>query len=192
MGSPQAVAAGLGRFLIGGPAEAIEAVAALWGDLGSGYLRCGPSGSGATMKLLSNLLLITGVAALAEAIAIARRQAVSDELVRAVFAESPVVSPTSRLRLENLLDSGHPGWFPPALARKDLALARELGERGGVPARMAPAAEELLTSVIDSGMKWPDFSAVIEAYNSSAAPPGSSTDPARRDDTGSKHHLDDV
>ncbi len=146
-------------------------MASLWSQLGRGYIHCGPSGSGATMKLLANLLLITGVAALAEAVAIGRRHGIDDELIRVLLAESPVVSATSRMRLENVLDDDHPGWFPPALARKDLTLARELGERGGVPTRMGPAAEELLATVIDSGVRWPDFSAVIEAYHPHPASP---------------------
>ena len=79
MGSPAMIAGGLGRFLIGGPARAISAVEPLWSDLGSGYTHCGPVGTGATMKILANSLLITGVASLAEAIATARQQSIPDE-----------------------------------------------------------------------------------------------------------------
>jgi len=163
MGSPALIAAGLGRFLIGGPLPTITAVDPLWTDLGAGYTHCGPVGAGATMKVISNMLLITGVAALAEAIATARRHAVSDDLLRSILAESPVVSPTSRVRLESLLDDGHPGWFSPALARKDLRHAVDLAEEAGIGVRIGPAAEALLTTVIDAGGQWPDFSAVIEA-----------------------------
>jgi 3-hydroxyisobutyrate dehydrogenase-like beta-hydroxyacid dehydrogenase len=165
MGSPQMIAGGMGRFLIGGPASAIAAVAPLWNDLGSGYTHCGPAGAGATMKILANSLLITGVASLAEAIATARRQAVPDELLRAMLADSPVVSVASTLRLDSLLDAAHPGWFSPALARKDLRLAIDLAEEAGVGVRIGPATEDLLTAVIDAGGEWPDFAAVIEALS---------------------------
>jgi 3-hydroxyisobutyrate dehydrogenase-like beta-hydroxyacid dehydrogenase len=165
MGSPAMVAGGLGRFLIGGPPDAISALAPLWNDLGSGYAHCGPVGTGATMKVLANSLLITGVAALAEAIATARQQAIPDELLRTILADSPVVSLASNLRLDNLLDPTHPGWFSPALARKDLRLAIDLAQETGVGVRIGPAAETLLTTVIDAGGEWPDFSAVIEALS---------------------------
>ena len=46
MGSPQMIAGGLGRFLIGGPASAIAAIEPLWKDLGSGYTHCGPQEPG--------------------------------------------------------------------------------------------------------------------------------------------------
>jgi 3-hydroxyisobutyrate dehydrogenase len=163
MGSPAMVAGGLGRFLIGGPVEAITALDPLWSDLGAGYIHCGPVGAGATMKVISNLLLITGVAALAEGIATARQHGVPDELLRTILGDSMVVSPASKVRLESLLDDAHPGWFSPELARKDLRLAIALAAQADVGVRVGPAAEALLTTVIDAGGQWPDFAAVIEA-----------------------------
>jgi 3-hydroxyisobutyrate dehydrogenase-like beta-hydroxyacid dehydrogenase len=163
MGSPSAVAAGLGRFLIGGPQETVTALEPLWGDLASSYVHCGPVGAGATMKLVSNLLLITGVAALAEGIATARRSGISDELIRSVLSESAVVSPASKVRLGSLLDEQHPGWFSPALARKDLRLAIGLAEQAGIHVQIGPAADVLLGRVMEAGAEWPDFSAIIEA-----------------------------
>jgi 3-hydroxyisobutyrate dehydrogenase-like beta-hydroxyacid dehydrogenase len=161
-GSPAMIAGGLGRFLIGGPAPTITAVDALWNDLGAGYVRCGPVGAGATAKVLTNLLLITGVASLAEAVATARRSGVPDELLKSLLVDSPLVSVASSLRLDSLLDATHPGWFSPTLARKDLRLAIDLAEEAGVDVRIGPAAEALLTTVIDAGGQWPDFTAVIE------------------------------
>ena len=163
MGSPGMIAGGSGHFLIGGPLATIGAVDPLWSDLGTGFTHCGPVGSGATMKLVSNLLLITGVAALAEAIATARGHGIPEELLKRIFLESAVVSPSSKVRLESLLDETHPGWFSLELARKDVHLAVELAERSGIGVRVGPAAEDLLTSVIDAGREWPDFTAVIEA-----------------------------
>jgi 3-hydroxyisobutyrate dehydrogenase len=165
MGSPAMIAGGMGRFLIGGPAQAISAIEPLWNDLGSGYTNCGPVGTGATMKILANSLLITGVASLAEAIATARQQAIPDEFLRSLLADSPVLSLASNLRLDSLLDPTHPGWFSPTLARKDLRLAIDLAEETDVGVRIGPAAEALLTTVIDAGGEWPDFAAVIEALS---------------------------
>jgi 3-hydroxyisobutyrate dehydrogenase-like beta-hydroxyacid dehydrogenase len=166
MGSPSAIAAGRGSFLIGGPSAKVASLDALWSDLGSGYTSCGPVGSGATLKLVSNLLLITGVAALAEAIATARQHGIPDDLLKGIFAESFVVSPASKIRLDSLFDEAHPGWFTPALARKDVRLAVGLGDQAGIGVRIGPATDSLLSAVIDTGHPWPDFSAVIEALNS--------------------------
>jgi 3-hydroxyisobutyrate dehydrogenase len=165
MGSPQNVASGHCRFLVGGLESTIAAVDPLWTDLGVGYTHCGPVGTAATMKLISNLLLITGVAALAEAIATARGHGIPDELLAQLFADSPVVSATSAIRLDSLLDASHPGWFSATLARKDLRLAIGLAEKAGVGVRIGPATDELLSTVIATGDEWPDFSAVIEALD---------------------------
>ena len=164
MGSPEMIAAGFGSFLIGGSLSAITAVEPLWTDLGSGYTHCGPTGTGATMKIVQNMLLITGVAALAEGIATARGNGLSEDLIRSVMADSGVVSPASKVRLASVLDDAHPGWFSPVLARKDIRLAVDLASQAGIPARFGPAAESLLTTVIDEGEPWPDFAAVIEAF----------------------------
>jgi 3-hydroxyisobutyrate dehydrogenase len=163
LGSPDMITTGLGTFLIGGPMETVDSLGPLWHDLGSTYTYCGPAGAGAAMKLVSNLLLITGVAALAEGVATARASGIPDDLIESVLGQSFVVSPASKVRLKSLMDSAHPGWFTPALARKDVRLAVELARQGGVSLRVGPATAALLTTVVDSGEPWPDFSSVIEA-----------------------------
>jgi 3-hydroxyisobutyrate dehydrogenase len=167
MGSPAAIEAGLGRFLVGGSEVAVHQLTALLEDLGAGSTHCGPLGSGAAAKLVANLLLMTGVAAMAEGIAIARGQGFDDELLRALLGESPVLSFTSQLRLESVLDPAHPGWFSPELARKDVRLALDLAEQAGIPVRVGPATEALLSAVVETGRPWPDFAAVIEALEPS-------------------------
>jgi 3-hydroxyisobutyrate dehydrogenase-like beta-hydroxyacid dehydrogenase len=163
MGAPEHVAAGHCRFLVGGPLPTIRSCDPLWSDLGAGYTHCGPVGMAAIMKLISNLLLITGVAALAEAIATGRSQGISDELLQDVLGQSPVISAASAIRLNSVIDPEHPGWFSPVLARKDLRLAVGLANQSGLPVRVGPATDALLTAVVESGTEWPDFSAVIEA-----------------------------
>jgi 3-hydroxyisobutyrate dehydrogenase-like beta-hydroxyacid dehydrogenase len=165
MGSPENVARGVARFFLGGPSSTISSYDALWNELASGYTHCGPVGTAATMKVIANLLLITGVASLAEAMATARRQGLPDQLLQEVFAGSPVISAAASIRLGSVLDETHPGWFSPALARKDLRLAIGLAEQAGIDVRIGPATDALLTTVVDGDVQWPDFSAVIEALS---------------------------
>jgi 3-hydroxyisobutyrate dehydrogenase-like beta-hydroxyacid dehydrogenase len=163
MGGPAGIIAGRGTFFIGGPLATIQRLDPLWADLGAGYTHCGPAGTGTTLKVVSNLILITGVASLAEGIVIARRQGIPDDLLKRILEESPLVAAANKLRLPSLFDGAHPGWFTPALARKDLRLAIDLAREGEVGVRLGPAAEAMLTKVIDNGQQWPDFAAVIEA-----------------------------
>ena len=163
MGSPDMIRAGAGSFLVGGTEATVGALVPLWSDLGAGFTHCGPLGAGATMKIISNLLLITGVSAVAEAVATARRHGIPDDLLKNTLGQSFVVSPASQVRLDSLFDGAHPGWFGPELARKDVRLAVALAERAGVGVRIGPATDALLSDVIDGGRQWPDFTAVIEA-----------------------------
>jgi 3-hydroxyisobutyrate dehydrogenase-like beta-hydroxyacid dehydrogenase len=160
LGAPTAVREGKGRFLVGGPQAAYDAVRPLLNDLAADSVHCGPNGAGATVKLACNLLLISGVTALAEAIAIARGQGVDDDHLGAALDGSLVMSQAQALRLPALLDPEHPGWFGPALARKDVRLAADLADEAGVEARIARASVAALDAVADG--EWPDFAAVIE------------------------------
>lgn len=161
LGSPTAISDGKGRFLVGGPEPAYDAVKPALDDLAAEVVYCGPAATGATMKLASNLLLIAGVTALAEAVEIARGHGVDDEHLTAALKGGLVMSPAMQLRLSSLLDPEHPGWFGPELARKDVGLATELAEQAKLSARVAPATAALLDRV--TGQGWNDFSAVIEA-----------------------------
>jgi 3-hydroxyisobutyrate dehydrogenase len=161
VGAPQAVASGTARFLVGGSDGDVATLAPLLADLGAGHVHCGPLGAGAVMKIGSNLQLVAGVAALAEAVATARGHGISDDVIRETYADSPLVSPASRLRLGAVLDPAHPGWFGPALASKDLGLAADLAAAADLRPAIGPAAQELLGRLGD----WPDFAAVIEALH---------------------------
>ena len=163
LGSPDMVAQGGAHFFVGGPPEVAADLEPLWSALGAGTTHCGPVGAAATVKLVSNLLLITGVAALAEGIATARSQGIPDDLIRTVFSDSPVVSLAGVVRLDSLLDDAHPGWFSPTLARKDVRLAIDLAGPDSLGVQIGTATEALLSKVIDAGGQWPDFTAVIEA-----------------------------
>jgi 3-hydroxyisobutyrate dehydrogenase len=162
LGSPDMITSGSGAFLIGGPSETVASLDSLWHDLGSRYTHCGPIGTGAAMKLVSNLLLVTGVAALAEGVATARASGIPDEMIEDVLGDSMVVSPASQVRLTNMMNPAHPGWFSAELARKDVKLAVELARQGGVELRIGPATDALLSTLIEGDAAWPDFSAVIE------------------------------
>jgi len=165
LGAPEVIAEGRGRFFVGGDEEAVGAADVIWSDLGSGHTYCGPLGSGNTVKIVVNLLLVAGVSAVAEAVATARSHGVPDELLKAILPDLPVVAPATRARLDSVMDPGHPGWFAPALARKDVRLAIGLAEEAGLAVRIGPATEALLSSVVDRGGDWEDFSAVIEALS---------------------------
>lgn len=165
MGSPAAIVDGKGRFLVGGAKAVVEQVAPLLADLGAGYMHCGELGLGGVMKITSNLQLMIGVTALAEAVAIARSHGVDDEIIKQVNENSLVTSESTRLRLASVMDPKHPGWFPPRLAVKDVSLALDLSEEMGLSTQVATATASALKAL--DGQDWEDFAAVLEVISPS-------------------------
>ena len=163
LSSPDMIRAGQGRFFVGGSADAALTVSPLLDDLGAGHTRCGEVGSGAVMKILSNAQLVVGVAALAEAVATARAQGVTDDVLTAVFGESIVISQAATFGLHAMLDPEHEGVLGPVgHATSDVRLALELAPELNLA--LSPAVLDLLARVSDRD--WPDFSAVIEGLSS--------------------------
>lgn len=151
-----------GWFLVGGDAEAARATSALLGDLGARHTRCGQVGAGNVVKVLSNLQVVVGVAALAEAVATARAQGVDDDVLTAVFGDSVMVSQGARFGLPAMLDPEHRGVLGPVgdavgVVRLALGLAHDVG------LVLSPAVLDLLGRVADPD--WPDFSAIIEGLS---------------------------
>ncbi|HEX2034685.1 MAG TPA: NAD(P)-dependent oxidoreductase [Chloroflexota bacterium] len=162
LAGPQAIQAGQGQLLLGGPPDLVARLDPLWQDLTALRVRCGPTGSGSTMKLLSNLVLIGGIALLAEAVATGQAAGLPTEVIRQVFEQSPLLGPGLRNRLEDILTGDHSGWFSVSLAEKDVRLAVELGAAGGLTLALGPQVQELLARTAAAGRAEQDIGAVVE------------------------------
>jgi 3-hydroxyisobutyrate dehydrogenase-like beta-hydroxyacid dehydrogenase len=163
MSSPAMILQGVGEFLVGGSDGAVESAAPLLRDLASGFTHLGPLGTGQVTKVVSNMLLITGLTAVAEGIAMARSQGVPDDALRGYLDKAIVVSQGSRFQLESVLDKAHPGQLVPQLAREYVQQAVDLAAEGGLPIRMAPAAVDQINRLLEQDRDWQDISAIIEA-----------------------------
>ena len=161
MGSPSRIAAGMGSFLIGGPSTAVEMLRFPGVTLVSDTPIAGRL-ERSDHELVSNLLLITGVTALAEGSSSPERRDLSIHLRKGVLADSFVVSAASKVHW-TACSTTLTLAAPPSLARKDVRLAVDLADRPESSCAVGPATDALLTSVIDAGVQWPDFAAVIEA-----------------------------
>jgi 3-hydroxyisobutyrate dehydrogenase-like beta-hydroxyacid dehydrogenase len=162
VGSPIATAAGQARWYLGGDEEVIEQLKPLWDDLSSAYFYTGPNGSATALKLLSNLMFITFTTSLSEAMAIAQKSGVSNELLRRIFAESPVLGPGVRFRFDDILEGEHQPLFTVQLAEKDMRLVLELAQKAGVRAAVGEATRQTLLQTEAAGYGNRDLAAVVE------------------------------
>lgn len=162
LGRPQAFGAGRATLLVGGDRDLVESLDPLWNDLSAGHHYTGPNGTATTLKLLSNLILVGGTQLLMEAVVTAQAHGFDNDILRDVFGGSPAVAPGARVRLDDILDGDHHGWWTLRLADKDLTLALALAGEAGVHLPLGEASERFIARSIDAGYGDLDLGAMAE------------------------------
>ena len=115
-----------------------------------------------TLKLLSNYLLMSGIAALAETVATAQAAGLRDELIRDYLGQLPLVAPALRNRLDDIVSGDRDGWFSTTLGAKDVRLAADLARSHGVVLPLANAVKERFEEAAAQGWGDADIGAVVE------------------------------
>ena len=165
LGAPAAVVSGEAVYIISGSHELYERVRPAFEALAEeGHRRyVGEDPKLAeTLKLLSNYLLLSGIAILAETIATAQAVGLADDLIIDYFAHLPLVAPALRYRLEDIVSGDHKGWFATRLGANDLRLAEELARAHGVPLPLAEAVKRRYEQAAAEGWSDADIGAVVE------------------------------
>jgi len=165
LGSPTAVVTGEAAYLIGGPRELYDRLAPTYDVLAQSGHRfyAGEDASVATtLKLLSNYLLMSGIATLAETVVTAQSVGLSDELIRDYLGQLPLVAPALRNRLDDIISGDHDGWFSTTLGAKDVRLAEDLARSHGVQLPLADAVKRRFEEAAAQGWADADIGAVVE------------------------------
>jgi 3-hydroxyisobutyrate dehydrogenase-like beta-hydroxyacid dehydrogenase len=165
LGAPAAVVSGEAIYIIGGPHEQYERVRPAFDALADEghrrYVGEDPTVA-ATLKLLSNHLLLSGIAILAETVAAAQAAGLTDDLISGYFGDLPLVAPALRNRLDDMVSGDHEGWFTTRLGAKDLRLAEELARAHGLPLPLAEAVKRRYEQAAAEGWSDADIGAVVE------------------------------
>lgn len=159
-GSTPTAEAGLLTLFGGGNKERFDSAESIFRVIAKKYFYLGPSGSGATMKLVVNTLLGIGMQAIAEAVALGEKAGLERNRLLEVLSQTAVVAPAHVGKLERAKNSDYTPQFPLRLMNKDFGLI--LGLAAAVGARMpaAGAAFEINARQSDQETEQ-DFSAVI-------------------------------
>jgi 3-hydroxyisobutyrate dehydrogenase len=162
-GSKPQAAAGELLFLVGGSAEALAAVRPVLAVMSRDVMHLGPTGSGATLKLVNNFLCGVQAASIAEALALVIASGLDREKSVAILAAGAPGSPllkviTARAAANDLTPN-----FVLRLMAKDLTYAREEGVRHGIAMNTATPAIADFEKAIAAGYGEKDFSAIIPA-----------------------------
>ena len=144
----------------GGDQGCFAAAESIFRVIAKKYFYLGPSGSGATMKLVVNSLLGIGMQAIAEAVALGEKAGLNRDRLLDVLAETAVVAPAHVGKLERAMKSDYSPQFPLRLMNKDFGLILNLAAAVGAQMPATRAAFQVNAAQSVEGQEQ-DFSAVI-------------------------------
>ncbi len=159
-GSTPAAEKGLLTLFGGGDKKCFDGAESIFRVIAQKYFHLGPSGSGATMKLVVNTLLGIGMQAIAEAVALGEKAGLDRNRLLDVLSQTAVVAPAHVGKLQRAMKSDYSPQFPIRLMNKDFGLILNLAAAVGARMPAAGAAFEINARQSDEGAEQ-DFSAVI-------------------------------
>jgi 3-hydroxyisobutyrate dehydrogenase-like beta-hydroxyacid dehydrogenase len=159
-GSTPAAENGLLTLFGGGDKDCFDAAESIFLVIAKKHFYLGPSGSGATMKLVVNTLLGIGMQAIAEAVALGEKAGLDRNRLLDVLSQTAVVAPAHVGKLQRAMKSDYSPQFPIRLMNKDFGLIFDLANAVGARMPAAGAAFEINARQWDEGGEQ-DFSAVI-------------------------------
>jgi 3-hydroxyisobutyrate dehydrogenase-like beta-hydroxyacid dehydrogenase len=166
LGAPAAVESGKATYLAGGDPAVVGRLDPVLAALTSTVRRYDTPAKAGHAKLASNLMLLAEVAALAEAVTVARSGGLGDDEVRALLGESPMLAPGVENRFDGVLTGEMEAWWTTALGAKDAGLAAGAARAAGVDLPLAELVEALYGQAAESGAADEDIIAVAARYRS--------------------------
>ncbi|WP_165251806.1 NAD(P)-dependent oxidoreductase [Paludisphaera soli] len=162
-GSSRQLRDGEAVLMVGADDEAFEACRELFARLAARTLRTGPPGSGARMKLVTNLVLGLNRAALAEGLAFAEAVGVDPSAALAALAGGAAYSRAMDVKGRKMIEGDFAPQARLSQHLKDVRLILSAAEAAGLALPLSQAHRGLLERAEAGGLGGLDNSAVIEA-----------------------------
>ena len=152
--------------MVGGERTVFDACGDVFAALTRSADYVGPSGSGAKMKLVANLVLGLNRAALAEGLALGRASGLEAEAVLSILKAGAAYSRVMDTKGEKMVSEDFSTQAKLSQHLKDVRLILSAGDRAGVTLPLSAAHRRLLETAEAAGFGNADNSAVIKAYDS--------------------------
>jgi 3-hydroxyisobutyrate dehydrogenase len=163
-GAPQAVEKGSALLIVGGAPAAVQAVEPVLSAVSETRRSAGDDpGTAAVIKVVNNYLMLSGLVALADAVAVTQAVGLDDADIADLFANLGVVAPGLKNRIEGLIGTDHDPWFTVDLGSKDLGLFAGVAEEAGVRPGLVDAVRAAYRAASERGLGDRDLTAVVEA-----------------------------
>lgn len=161
-GSRMQAQAGQLSFLVGGTEEALAQATPVLQSMSKEIVHLGPTGSGATMKLINNFLCGVQVASLAEGIAWIERTGLDREKALNILKSGAPGSPLLGAISARMTAHDYAVNFHLKLMTKDLHYAHAEAANSGIDLTTASNAEALFQKAAAQGFADQDMSSVVE------------------------------
>src|SRR6202795_987371 len=160
-GSSPTAEQGLLTLLGGGDEDSFNSAKAIFTAIVRQHFYLGPSGSGATMKLVVNTLLGVGMQAIAEAVVLGEKAGVDRQRLFEVLSKTAVIAPAHLGKLTKAKEYDYRPEFAIGLMNKDFRLILETAAAVRAPMPTAAAAFPINNAEFADHPDY-DFSAVID------------------------------
>ncbi|HMD96586.1 MAG TPA: NAD(P)-dependent oxidoreductase [Terriglobia bacterium] len=167
-GSTLAAEQGHLTLFAGGEYPVFEACTPIFESLAEQFFYVGPSGSGATMKLVVNALLGLGMQAIAEAVVFGQKAGIDRNRLLEVLSKTAVVAPAHAYKLERAKKRDYSPQFPIRHMNKDFHLIVDKAAQLQVPMPATVAAYQINLAEAARSQE-EDFSAVMRAMEELAS-----------------------
>lgn len=161
-GSAPAAAEAKLIFWVGAKEVDLERIRPLLLCMGNKIVHTGEQGAGTSMKMVINLLLGTGMAAFAEAMALGEGLGLSPEMLFDSLLGTPAVAPFLAAKREKIASGNYAAEFPLRWMQKDMHLASVSAYEAGVAMPITNVTKEMYRLTMREGYETADFSAIFE------------------------------
>lgn len=148
-------------FMVGGDAQALERARPLLEAMGRMIRHAGPSGAGATLKLVNNMVSGTVNAALAEAVSVMEAAGLDTGVALEVLAEGAAGCRLTKTKIPKMLSRDFSAQFQLGLMEKDLRYFLSLADELDRPVQIAALVRGQFQAARRAGLGALDVSAVF-------------------------------
>jgi 3-hydroxyisobutyrate dehydrogenase-like beta-hydroxyacid dehydrogenase len=149
-------------FWVGANTADLERIRPLLLSMGNKIVHAGGHGMGTSMKMVVNLLLGTGMAAFAEAMALGEGLGISRKMLFDSLLGTPAVAPFLASKRQKIESGNYEAEFPLRWMQKDMQLASVSAYESGVALPVTNVTKEIYLLAMRGGHETNDFSAIYQ------------------------------
>lgn len=163
-GSKPAAIDGTLVFMVGGPADTLDAQRDIFETMGKKVLHMGENGTGSIAKLAHNTIVGINNLALIEGFAIAAKSGLPVDSFLELVQFGSAGSKAAELKGRKIIEHNFDNQFSLGLMLKDLKLASSLTDGASIPTPMLNLAKSLFQTGQTQGFEDEDLSSVVKIY----------------------------